>query len=124
GYYAEDDLPFYYALSRAFAISDRHFASVQTNTWTNRLYLMAATSYGVTKNVSPAHQTDNQGNLFPNLFTRLEDAHVSWAFYAQDVPTLAILTVTAARYADHLHSFEQFFTDGANGKLPAVTFVE
>lgn len=124
GYYDETDLPYYYALARAFAISDRHFSSVQANSWTNRMYYMAGTSYGVTKNVTPSHQVDNKGVLRPNLFTRLNDAHISWAFYVQDIASLAILTTTFGRNISQVLPFEQYFTDAAAGRLPQVVIVE
>jgi phospholipase C len=124
GYYDESDLPYYYALARAWAISDRHFSSVQANTWTNRLYYMAGTSYGVISNVFPPDQQDAHGNLTPNLFTRLNDAHVTWAFYVQDVPTLAILYATFSKNSLHVLPYAQFFSDAAAGTLPQVTFVE
>jgi phospholipase C len=123
GYYDETDLPYYYALARAFAISDRHFASVQANSWTNRLFYMAGTSYGVTSNVLPK-QKDADGKLLPNLFTRLDDAHVTWAFYVQDLPSLAILSDTYTMDNTHVFPYQQFFTDAAAGKLPQVTLVE
>ena len=123
GYYDETDLPYYYALSRAFAISDRHFGSVQANSWTNRLFYMAGTSYGVTANVVPP-QKDDAGNIYPNLFTRLDDAKISWTFYVQDLPSYEILTDTWATRLEHTLPFEQFFLDAAAGTLPSVTFVE
>jgi phospholipase C len=123
GYYDETDLPFYYALARSFAISDRHFASVLANSWTNRLFYMAGTSYGVTSNVMP-DQEDADGTVYPNLFTRLNDAGVTWNFYVQDFPTLAILGETWAKNISHVQPFEQFFTDAAAGQLASVTFVE
>jgi phospholipase C len=123
GYYDETDLPYDYALARAWAISDRHFASVQANTWTNRLYYMAGTSYGVISNVFPPQQ-DAAGNVLPNLFTRLDDAGVSWTFYAQSVPTLAILDLTWSHNLVHVEPYAQFYADAAAGTLPAVTFVE
>src|SRR5580693_511274 len=85
GYYDQTDLPYYYALAQAFATSDRHFASVQANTWTNRMYYMAGTSFGVISNTFPPDQRGSDGTLAPNLFTRLEDAHVTWGFYVQDL---------------------------------------
>ncbi len=124
GYYDETDLPYYYALARAFAISDRHFSSVQANSWTNRLYYMAGTSYGDTKNVVPDHQLDAKGNLVPNLFTRLNDAKITWAFYVQDIASLAILNTTFGRNISQVLPFEQYFTDAAAGTLPQVVFVE
>jgi phospholipase C len=123
GYYDETDLPYYYALARTFAFSDRHFSSVQANSWTNRLFYMAGTSYGVTSNVFPQQRTP-EGTLYPNLFTRLDDAKITWAFYVQDLPTLAILDVTYSMDSDHVLPFSQFATDAAAGTLPQVTFVE
>ena len=123
GYYDETDLPYYYALARAFAISDRHFSSVQANSWTNRLFYMAGTSYGGTSNVFP-NQMDANGNVYPNLFTRLDAAHVTWGFYVQDVPTLGILSSTYGHELAHVFDFDQFFMDAAAGALPQVVFVE
>ena len=123
GYYDETDLPFYYALARAFASSDRHFASVQANSWTNRSFYMAGTAYGITSNVFPP-QKDAMGAILPNLFTRLDDAHVTWNMYAQDFPTIGILDETYAKNIAHVQAFQQFFDDAAAGNLASVTFVE
>jgi len=46
GFYTQVDLPFYYDLAQKFAIDDRYFASVIGPTLPNRLYLLAATSFG------------------------------------------------------------------------------
>ena len=124
GYYDETDLPYYYALAKTFAISDRHFASVLANSWTNRLFYMAGTSYGVTSNTFPDHQQDDAGNILPNLFTRLNDAKVTWNFYVQDEPTIAILDLTYVKNISHVQPFQQFFTDAQAGTLPQVVFVE
>lgn len=123
GYYTEADLPYYYALSRAFAISDHHFASVQANSWTNRSYYMAGTSYGIVSNVFPP-QKDATGAILPNLFTRMNDAKVTWKMYAQDYPTIGILDETYAKNIAHIETYEQFFADAAAGELPQVAFVE
>jgi len=126
GYYDESDIPYYYALARNWALSDRHFSSVQANTWPNRMFYMAGTSYGVITDDFPpnATQIDAHGNLTPNLFTRMNDANVSWKFYAQDLPTLAILYATLQRSSAHVAPYAQFATDAAAGTLPQVSFVE
>jgi phospholipase C len=123
GYYDETDLGYYYALARAFASSDRHFASVQANSWTNRSFYMAGTAYGITSNVFPP-QKDAAGALLPNLFSRLNDAHVTWNMYAQDFPTIGILDETYAKNIGHVQTFQQFFDDAAAGQLASVSFVE
>lgn len=123
GYYDETDLPYYYALARAFAISDRHFSSAQANSWTNRSFYMAGTAYGITSNVVPP-QKDSAGHILPNLFTRLDDANISWTFYVQDLASLEILTDTWVTRLAHVQPIDQFFVDAAMGQLPSVTFVE
>ena len=45
-YYTEAELSYYYELAKTFAISDRHFSSVIGPTLPNRMYQMAATSFG------------------------------------------------------------------------------
>ena len=123
GYYDESDLPYYYALARAFSISDRHFSSVQANSWTNRTFYMAGTSFGIVSNIFPT-QDDGTGKIPPNLFTRLNDAGISWAFYVQDLPSVAILADTWAKNQKKVLPFQQYFDDAAAGTLPSVTFVE
>jgi phospholipase C len=51
GFYTQDDLPFYYDLAQKFAIDDRYFSSVLGPSLPNRLYLMAATSFGHVTNL-------------------------------------------------------------------------
>jgi phospholipase C len=123
GYYDESDLPYYYALARAFTISDRHFASVLANTWTNRLYYMAGTSFGVTSNVFPPTK-DPSGKPYPNIFTQLNAANVSWKFYSQGAPTAAIVAQTWIENMSHFATQQQFFVDAKAGNLASVTFVE
>ena len=123
GYYDETDLPYYYALARAFAISDRHFASVQANTWPNRMFYMAGTARGIVDDTFPP-SADGSGHALPDLFTRLDDAKVTWAFYVQDFPTLAIDVGAFGQHEENVLPFAQFFTDAAAGTLPRVVFVE
>jgi phospholipase C len=123
GYYDETDLPYYYALSRAFAISDSHFASVQANTFTNRAFYMAGTAFGITTN-SFTPDMDANGNPLPDLFSRLDDAKVDWAMYAQDAPSIGILVASFGKNLKHVNPYDQFFTDAAAGTLPPVVFVE
>src|SRR5437899_12807129 len=46
GYYTDVDLPFYDDLATTFAISDRYFADVIGQTFPNRAYFLARTSFG------------------------------------------------------------------------------
>jgi phospholipase C len=122
-YYDESDLPYYYALARAFAISDRHFASVQTNTWPNRMFYMAGTARGIVDDTFP-DSTGSNGKPLPDLFTLLDAAHVTWAFYVQDFPTLAIEIGAFGQREQHVFPYSKFFDDALAGTLPRVVFVE
>ena len=54
GYYATGTLPFYYGIANQFAIADRYFASTLTQTFPNRFYLYAGTSFGHIRNDAPS----------------------------------------------------------------------
>src|SRR5205823_13298349 len=99
------------------------FASVQANSWTNRAFYMAGTSYGIVSNVLPP-QKDALGAILPNLFTRMNDADVTWKMYAQDFPSIGILDETYVKNIAHVEAYQQFFDDAAAGALPSVAFVE
>jgi phospholipase C len=124
GYYDGTDLPFYYSLAQAFAISDRHFCSVLSTTYPNRLVYTAGTSFGETSNVIPPEQ-DDAGVGYPNVFKRLDDAQVSWTFYVQDQPpTVALFPSTWAANMSHIAPLAQFYSDADAGLLPSVSWVE
>ena len=67
GYFDGNDLPYYYALAKTFAISDRHFSSVLGPTWPNRMFYFAGTSWGLTHNTFPGPDPVT-GNPYPTLF--------------------------------------------------------
>src|SRR5262245_6559818 len=47
GYWAKDDLPFYYALASTFPVCDRWFGSCLGQTYPNRRFLLAGTAHGL-----------------------------------------------------------------------------
>jgi phospholipase C len=80
-FFYEDDtvLPFYYALADRFSVGDRYFCSVLTSTWPNRLYMMAATSFGNSDNSFVT--TDTRAHPANNLFLELQQAGRTWGDY-------------------------------------------
>jgi phospholipase C len=122
GYYTQDELPFYYAVAQTFAIDDRYHASVIGPTLPNRLYFMAATSFGHTTTGEaippiPAGYRPKNGTLLD-----LMDAHgVTWTNYYSDLPASAYLRPF---FSDHLKPVAQFATDVAAGHLADVTYVD
>ena len=85
GWYDQQDLPFYYALYNAFAIGDHYFSSVLSQTFPNRFYLLAGTSFGHIRNDFPAPDGFTQ----PTIFNLLDNAGVSWKVYFSEVPFAA-----------------------------------
>jgi phospholipase C len=80
GYYNQTDLPYYYDLATFFPISDSWHSPELANTVPNRMYLMAATSFG--------HEyPDNGGHpqyAAPTIFRAMNTANVSWLYYYKD----------------------------------------
>ncbi len=119
GYYDDTDLPFYYDLATTFAISDRYFAAVIGQTFPNRAYFLAGTSFG--------HLTTSEiitsGGYKPitgTIFDRLDAAGVSWVDYFSDLPYGAMFASNPA----NRKPVSTFATDAAAGTLPAVAFID
>lgn len=89
GYYAEGDLPFQFALARAFTLCDHYHCATQTGTNTNRLFLW--TGHNDPLSVAGGPSTDNSRDSFnPDQNTdyrwttyaeRLQAAGISWQVY-------------------------------------------
>lgn len=123
GYYDETNLPYYYAVAKAFAISDAHFCSVLGPTWPNRFFYFAGTTFGVVRNTFTP-ENDPLGDPYPNVFSELNDAKVTWKDYATDAATPMILPQAYVGHEDHFVGIDQFYADAAAGTLPSVSFVE
>ncbi len=89
GYYAEQDLPFQFALARAFTLCDHYHCATQTGTNTNRLFLW--TGHNDPLAVAGGPSTDNSRDSFnvdqntdyrwTTYAERLQSAGVSWQVY-------------------------------------------
>ncbi len=119
GYYDNGDLPFYYDMAETFAMSDRYFCAVIGQTFPNRAYFVAGTSFG--------HLTTNEilqgGGYMPEtgtIFDRLDAAGVSWTDYFSDLPYSAIFHTSTG----HQRSMSNFAADAAAGTLSSVVFID
>ncbi|MBX3191246.1 MAG: alkaline phosphatase family protein [Labilithrix sp.] len=127
-WYDERQIPYYYALAKAFGIGDHYFCSVPGPTLPNRMYLFAATSFGQTSNVFP----DIGAYPFPAndavILDELDKRHVDWKLYTSGGPAgaAAVLSVQLpVRYnRDVTFPIEDFYRDAAEGKLPPVVYVD
>jgi phospholipase C len=125
-FFYEDDtvIPFYYALASTFAVGDRYYCSVLTSTWPNRLFLMAATSFGIGDNSFVT--IDKADHPAPQLFTNLEAAGRTWKDYTDGphqvafFPNFGLQRSTIAHYANVKCNL---FHDIQGGTLPDVSLV-
>jgi phospholipase C len=119
GYYDKGILPFYTGIANQFAVADRYFASTLTQTFPNRFYLLAGTSFGHIRNDAPPPGGFTQATVF----RLLDAAHVSWKLY-NSVFSVAQLFSDVQHDASHVVPISQYYTDAKNGTLPQVSFVE
>jgi phospholipase C len=119
GYYDQTDLPFYYALDSTFATGDHYFASALTQTFPNRFYLLAGTSFGHIRNDFPGPA----GYTQPTVFNSLDAAHVSWKIYYSQIAFANLFAYVRAR-AVNVVPIDQYYLDAASGNLPQVSFVD
>jgi phospholipase C len=119
GYYDDTDLPFYYDLAKTFAISDRYFAAVIGQTFPNRSYFQAGTSFGhltTSEIITPGAYKPITGTIFD----RLDAAGVTWTDYFSDLPYVAVFQTSTG----HTKPVSTFAADAAAGTLAQVVFVD
>jgi len=122
GYWTAADLPFYHGLARTFPLGDRYFASVLAQTYPNRRYLMAATSWGQVADPLPSLTDPPPPN--GTIFDRLDDHHIQWRDYYTNLPTTFLVPSLAARAKQSIVPIAQFYADAAAGTLPGFSVVE
>jgi phospholipase C len=141
GYYRPEDVPALTALADRAVLFDRWFASVPGGTIPNRLFGIAAQTKGDAGSVPAAGWAS-----MPVIFDRLQAAGISWRIYVQNYePALTIKTASAKSRAGgqiarvpllamprftrnpalsgHIVDMRQYFSDLAQGRLPAVSYV-
>jgi phospholipase C len=124
GYYRRKDIPFYYKLYKKFASGDRFFCSVLSQTFPNRYYLLAGTSFGHINNAFPNIAAGEWTQR--TIFNLMDEATppVTWRIYYSDLPFGALFGYVYARLATNSAPVSQFATDAAAGTLPQVSFVD
>ncbi len=69
-------------LAREFAVYDRWFCGVPSQTFCNRSFSHASTSAGfVTNDGGVGYRKWMEANTAPTIFHRLQEANISWAIY-------------------------------------------
>ena len=119
GYYDQSDLPFYYSLYNTFATDDRYFASVLSQTYPNRFYALAGTSFGHIRNDAPPAGGWTQKSIFDLLGA----ANISWKIYYAQFPFGSFFSYVQ-QHMDHVAPISQYYADATAGTLPSVSFVD
>ncbi len=124
GMYTTETLPVLSNLAKGFAVCDRWFASVPTQTFPNRAFAVAGTSLGYVDNSARGHPAFDT----PSVFGRLADAGQTWKIYgysgipltAGDFPD----TVKPGPNGEVVSGFTRFQDDAAKGQLAAFSYIE
>src|SRR2546428_6033925 len=96
GSYDQHQLPFSSKLCDTFPISDRYFQSVLSQTFPNRFYFLAGTSYVDTSQnfAETANRLPGQSGAPPSgmagtsIFDKLDAAGIDWKIYASESSVL------------------------------------
>jgi phospholipase C len=143
-YYDATDVPFTYSLAQTFPISDMYFSSVMSQTFPNRRYMLAATSYGLANDTPPASgQPNTLVNRFYNfltsgyadvtahppngtIFDLLNQYGIDWKNYNFGISSLMLypyLTTEPANLS-RMVDFSEFLSDAKNGTLPSFSLID
>ncbi len=122
GYLDGSDLPFYWDLYSRFAMSDHHHCSLLGPTWVNRIFYMAGTSFGLTRNTPIPMDRLVEPYVIFNL---LDERGLDWRIYNPGLPfALGGFPDVISRNFDRLASIDQLHADLAAGTLPPVSYVD
>ena len=127
GYHNDAHLAAYDLLAREYAICDRWFSSVATDTWPNRLYAMSGGSGGSTTTPSPDDVAANPpGYTLKTIFEVLQEHAVDWMIYFSDLPFALIIRKLAqdAAFTARMRSLSDFLQRAQTGDLPSVTWLD
>ncbi len=125
-FFYEDDtvIPFYYALANTFSVGDQYHAPVLGPTWPNRLYLMAATSFGIGDNSFVT--IDTAEHPVAQIFTLLEEGGHTWKDYTDGPHMLEFFSYFGFQKSTFAHYGNvkcDLMHDLQSGNLPDVSFV-
>jgi phospholipase C len=117
-------VPIHFALAQEYAISDRWFSPVPSETWPNRIFANAATTVG---------RLTNDIHLYnlQTVFSRLRGKGLEWACYNDQIPNMINIRHLAGEWLRSRHrptsrfrSMDQFEADCAASALRQYSFIE
>ena len=116
--------PVLQALANEYAISDRWFCSVPSETWPNRIFANAATTQGRLANGLPLYK-------LKTVFDQLTAKGQRWSVYNDQIPNVINIRHLAGEWLRTRHepdsrfrSMKQFENDCADDTLPQYSWIE
>ncbi len=124
--FTPEALPVLSGLARAFAVSDRWFSSVPSQTFCNRSFFHSGQSHGFVTNSDYVKWLENDA---PTVFDRLTERGVSWRIYFDESNVFSLTRaihrgLQHASLDEHFRPFSRFREDCEAGRLPAYSFIE
>lgn len=127
GAYSPSQLPILNGLARAYAVSDRWFSSVPTQTNPNRAFSICGTSLGREKNqsITAVEQFDTA-----TIWNKLPE-DVTWGLFYQDCwhdgksyTQYTFPWIDKAPHKGQIARIDEFYALARAGKLPMFTYLE
>ena len=123
-------LPTITQLANSFVVCDNWFASVPSQTMTNRSFVHAGTASGYVNNevgLLPLFVNDT-----PTIFNLMEAQQISWRIYYGSYWWLSMAFLNQKQLErfpfffgpQRMFQFQQFLDDAKNGALPSYAFLE
>ena len=96
GYYTDADIPYYYWMSKNFAISDSHFCSLLGPTWPNRFFFYGGTAWGNPKTGALAFLNlpfldNDRHSKADKIMDQMDAAGRSWKIYRDGLVSFAVV---------------------------------
>src|SRR5262249_60654608 len=97
------------------------FCSVLSQTFPNRFYLLAGTSFGHIRNDFPSSGTEYSQRT---IFNALDEAGISWKIYNDQVAFALLFAYVRNNQAGHVVPYADFKVDAQAGTPPQGAFVD
>ena len=131
--YPPEQVPVLSTLAKSFAVCDRWFASVPSQTLPNRHFVHAATSDGQVNNKPDGHcRSRTIFNLIQDAIEKDGRADLSWKIYAGTPQPGKYFSLTRTvttqlqdkKFDPNFLTLKEFYADAAAGRLPSYSFLE
>jgi phospholipase C len=127
-YWDKGFLPTTYALAQHYPFGQRYFSSVLAQTYPNRRFLFCGTASGITATNGYTFRVPAANGT---IFNQLLNHNISWRNYVQPTggaleasPLIVPEFALSPRCVARLRPISSFFSDAANGDLPAFSFLD